>query len=245
MGKGTTRYMTDRDRKHNQAIIQGISIKSSNLCCVGTTHKTQKGWHNATKSCLLRNNNVETTNTDVGMTYSNSWEIKAVTWRRSAASPSLLLLTLIRTQRQLQASCQVMEIMKAVRLDRKWADNRKSLCPRSQTSTQPGSHLLWALWEAGDVTPPQHTHRRQTIAHSQSITALSRLSKFQRHTPHPESLSFTFLLNTKRWAASGRIEGEPAAGWSWWKGWERIRWGGRIGTKRGRERVKREELCVL
>lgn len=125
---------------------------------------------------------VETTDTDVGMTDNNPWEMEAMTWRLIGMSLSLLLLTLISSQRQFEASCRVTAIIWAVRLDRKWADNRKSLCPGSQTSAQLGSHSFRVLWEGSDVT---RTHpRRQTIAHSQPITALSHLSKFQRHTPH-------------------------------------------------------------
>lgn len=79
-----------------------------------------------------------------------------------------------------------------------------------------------------------------TSADSQSITALSRLSKFQRHTPRPKSLSFTFFLNTQRWEVRGKNQG-------WGSSWlmERLRGDSIRGErKEGRRwRDKGKEEC--
>lgn len=111
---------------------------------------------------------------------------------------------------------------------KKEGEEKKKDCTKTKKSRshRPGrvSHPLWALWEGSDVTvthPTTHTHlsnhtHTDTRAHTepgrQSITVLSRLSKFRSHTPHPHN-----HYHLHSWPAK-RSERQR-----WRGGWEEIR----------------------
>lgn len=141
--------------------------------------------------------NVATTNTDVGMTYNKSmrnWSNDVVAKWCESASPHFKLGPV--TIRGKLPSNRGNESP-----DRKWADNRKSLCQvGSQRAAQLGSHPSLG----GSRTDSR------TLASSQLCLA-DVISSVTPYIPNHYHLHSS--RNRERWAPGGRIRGEGAANW--------------------------------